>query len=439
MHSDSLLFYLIYYIAQIILTPLLFPLFLVRWIFARDKKRILNRWGLTGFTRKDKSSTTYWFHAASIGEILSLEQTIKEILLERPGTEILISTQTPHGRKIIDQTYRDDRITGCFLPYDHMALIALAFIQVKPSALTIVEAERWPMLYHMAKLFKIKLIGFNSRIRTEKKLSGFTRRFYKIVYSHMDQIWTEQVDLFQELAGPNTEVLWLGSSKTSNVLAKKTSINTVEHPPQTRKKYVLLLGSVHEAEIGYYLRLFSLLQEKAYNVHLMIAPRRFAWGKKLRKQLDQLGFDYQYFTKSTEIKTSDIQTVIEKSDISVFGFIGILFNLYQHADIFYLGGTYNGMGGHNVLEAASFGIPIITGPSLDKTNYGAYELLHAGALIKLENQFDKNLLMYTRKLLDQPAYHQAVSSAGKNWLEHEAARVSDKLSQFRHQIYRLHQ
>lgn len=199
----------------------------------------------------------------------------------------------------------------------------------------------------------------------------------------------------------------------------------------TKKDTVMLVGSVHKGELDYYLTMFKELKKEHTNIKLMLAPRFFDWKDELTQKLAATGLTFTVWDEKIPCppgpahmleKTAQL---LGQNDILAVCLLGKLFAQYPLADLFFLGGTFVPVGGHNVLEPAVWGNPIIIGPDYANTKEIADQLKEHDALVQVLTP--EALIQETRRMLADTPARIAMGQRAAQWLGIEAARVRSNI------------
>lgn len=428
-----LVFFLLYQLIQFIILP-----FFLGYLFLRKfckKKRTVFAQQRFGFVPSSPAGKRIiWLHAVSVGETLSLEYFIALIKKEIPDSICYLTVGTDAAKNIAQKSISADIIS--YLPYDYLPCMLLAYHRIKPSALIVAEAELWPNLLMLAHFKQIKLYSLNSRIskRSNKKIA-ILRLFFTSLINCFDTIFTQSLtdkEKFQNLGISEKKLVVLNNLKAYNVALKKDQIKK-SLTPKSWNFPVLLAGSIHPGELNHYLELFKSLKPNYPDLKLILAPRHFTWKTELSQELISRNlqffiWDEQHPLASKNELEEQLVHIFKHHDILVVCVLGELFKLYAYADIFFLGGTFVPVGGHNLLEPAVWGVPSIVGPMI----WGCQE--HADTLEKVKALFkaidQEELLSKTQFLL---AHHEQRLNMGNNaliWLNSESQQVEKVLDQF---------
>jgi len=278
-----------------------------------------------------------WFHACSLGEVVSLEAIIEN--LKDYKVDVSVTTQTGYKRakEIKNCTVR-------YLPFE----VFLPFWVSRHKTLVVTEAELWPMLFASAKLKGIKTILINARI-SDNSYSGYKKFswFYKWVFSNIDETFAQSQNDRQRLSSLGAKnIKVIGNIKS---FSKPTVSKKYIKPP----KRVIVLASSHEKEEELLLDNIKLTPDDV----LIVAPRHPERFSSVCKYLKS-------FSKQKNLSFARLSEEKEISkDIILCDVMGELINLYAISDIVILCGSFiDGIGGHNPIECAYFNTKIISGP-----------------------------------------------------------------------------
>jgi 3-deoxy-D-manno-octulosonic-acid transferase len=256
-----------------------------------------------------------------------------EPILQKIKSDFTISTITKTG--FIEATKLSNDVR--FLPFE----VFLPFWLKKIETLVVIEAELWYMLFFVAKQNGAKTILINARI-SDKSYPKYLKFkwLYRRIFANIDTVVAQSDSDRDKLISLGAkDVRVFGNIK----LAKEIKI-TKEYPKPTKE--VVILASSHDGEEELFLD--SIVLE---NRITLIAPRHPERFKDVEVLLKNRNLNYSLFSKSQALD----------SDIILIDTLGELINLYAIADIVVMGGTYADIGGHNIVEPATFGCKIVSG------------------------------------------------------------------------------
>ena len=303
------------------------------------------------------------FHMISAGEVIAGYRTIIELReVTAKDVPFLITTTTPTGSAEVQS--RLLHITGiehCYLPYDVPKAVRLFLDRVKPRALVVMETELWPNLFSGCYSRNIKIYLINARLseRSAKLYARFPsltaamlRCLTKIVCQYED---TEE--RFKSLGADPKALICNGSVKFD----AKVPSDFQAHSAQWKANWPVgmrswIVGSSHPGEEDIILAAHEKLRQRYPALLLILVPRHPYRSKEVVGLTRARGF------KSALLSDNDLQ---HDTAVLIGDTMGALIYLYGFAEIAFLGGSLNDTGGHNPIESAIYGIPMIMGPSRD--------------------------------------------------------------------------
>lgn len=422
------LIFFVYNAGHIILFP--FLLGCVLWYFY-SRKNFASLPARFGFIPKSPSYRPItWIHAVSVGEILSIEYVIKHIKQKNPDTFCYITTGTITGKVMAEKFLSADCIS--YLPFDFLPSMLLAFSRIKPNKIIIIEAEIWPNLIMLARWKKIPLYLMNARISDRSyKRYRLLQFFFTPLFNSFTSIHTQSAldtDRFISLGVIARQITLLGNIKTLNVLKKKEETptpiylrDTLSLPGSTTGP-ILLVGSIHPGELDIYLEVYTKLKKNYKGLKLILAPRHFTWKQELVQKVTQSGYTHFLWEKSL---TQPFNTLVATHDIILVCVLGELFNLYSMCDIFFLGGTFVPVGGHNLLEPAVWAKSCIIGPYNHNCIDIAQQLQKHHGLIIVQNK--EQLFCTAQAWLQNPNTNKQVGQANYQWLVQQAHTIETQI------------
>ena len=422
------MFYLLfvaYQLLQLVLLPIL-PPFIALGQYRRLRRGSYwhkSRLGLIPACPRDKK--VLWIHAVSVGEALSVQELIRLIKHENPNVWCHLTVGTTSAHKVALNQIPADSIS--FLPYDLFPCMLLGYWQIRPHTLMVVEGDLWPNLIMFAKIFKIPAFLLNARIskRSEWRFRQLAPLISTILntFSHIFTQNNSECDRFISIGVGANRLSALGDIKTFNVVAKKEALPAAPSAAQTFN--VLLAGSIHPEEEQVYLTLFNALKSDFPKLKLILAPRHFHWRSELEHRITAAGLTHVVWDEQST--NFDLMTALNNHDVVAVCKMGELFKLYPHATIFYLGGTFVPVGGHNLLEPAVWGIPSIVGPHRAFRAATFEQMKQHNAARGVQTELE--LLATSRELLADRALAHLIGFNSSSWTKKEAQHVQTTLRQ----------
>ncbi|MBY8096183.1 lipid IV(A) 3-deoxy-D-manno-octulosonic acid transferase [Vibrio fluvialis] len=391
---------LIYTLLLIVASPLLLyslykkkvgkPAFGARW---------KEHWGITP---KVSSQNPIWIHAVSVGESIAAIPVIKAMKQAQPAQAIVVTTTTSTGAEQIAKL--GDLVEHRYMPLDFAWCVRRFLQAVKPSRLLIVETELWPNTVHTVHQHNIPITIINARLseRSCLRYQKFSALF-NLIRPYVDRIlcqYESDAQRFIRLGFQPEQVQVTGSIKFDIEIPP----TVLEQGRQLREELgldrpVWIAASTHEGEDTILLDAHHALLKHFPNALLILVPRHPERFNTVFKLCIQQGF-------MTHRRTSS-STIAPESQIYLGDTMGELLTLISAADICFMGGSLIGekVGGHNLLEPAALGKPLLNGLSYYNFNEIMHMLQDNGAVSICENasQITDNLQQFwtTPQLMQQ--------------------------------------
>ncbi len=367
-----------------LLLYLLVPFVVLRLLWLGKKNpHYLRRWPERfGFTRSpDADRKQIWIHAVSVGEIQAARPLVEYLQRHYPEYSILLTSVTPTGAVTAEQLF-GGKISHRYIPYDLPSAISRFLDTIRPCAVLILETEIWPNLYRQCRERDIPLALINARL-SEKSFRGykFVPGLIKSTLQSVTLIAAQSsmdAERFISLGVSPDSLLVTGNLKFDirtphSVLEQAAAIRRVcsVHRP------VWIAASTHEGEEELVLQAMQAIREQAPDCLLILAPRHPHRCPSVRQICEKRGFKTTIYT--------EMQDYNEKSAVIILDVLGQLVSWYGAADLAFVGGSLVPVGGHNMLEPAALGRPVICGPHVFNFREIADLLDDAGALIRINN------------------------------------------------------
>lgn len=364
-------------------------------------------------TGGDGSTETIWVHAASVGEVGAAAPLIGELLRERPGARILLSTFTPGGRSVAERTVAagEPRVRCRFAPADWGWIPRTVVRRERPALFILLETELWPLLLLALRREGVPVLVVNGRISPRRfgryrALHGALRPALAAVSVALART-ADDARRYVALGLLPERVRVAGNLKHARGLResggelRRTRIR--ERLGVGAGRRAIVAGSVRGSETGAVLEAFRGLRETDPGLLLVLAPRhpdRFD-AAVLRP------WSGSWVRWSTAPGTIPPETAVVLIDT-----LGELADCYAAATIACVGGTWTDCGGHNLLEPALHGVPVVFGPDFRHFDEEGRALLAAGGGFVATGA--GGIRECCRRLLEDPA---ALARAGRSAAE----------------------
>ncbi len=351
-----------------------------------------------------------WIHAVSVGEAEAAFPLIKRLQGQYPQRSFLVTSTTPTGSSRI-QAVLGESVTHVYFPYDLPGCIQRFLNHFKPSMVVIMETEIWPNLFHQCRLINMPLSIINARL-SERSLKGYARlqsltRETLSAVSWVAAQTQADAERFMALGVDEQRVTITGNLKFDltlpDDLTAKASLIRCDY---FKDRPVWIAASTHEGEDEQVLAALTQVQVAIPDILLTIAPRHPERFTKVADLCRNKGF-------STVLRSQQ-RPCEANTDVFVIDTLGELKLFYGAADVAFVGGSLVPTGGHNVLEAAALGLPVLTGPHTFNFKEIIESLSEVNGLIAVADQ--QALASHVIKLMQQPDIRETVGQIGKDFV-----------------------
>jgi 3-deoxy-D-manno-octulosonic-acid transferase len=346
-----------------------------------------------------------WIHAVSVGEATLIKGLLEELRLAFPGKSFVISTVTPTGNKIARGLARGkDFVT--YLPLDLSFVIGSVIKKINPFLFVVAETEIWPNLLDCLYKKRIPVIVVNGRI-SDSSFRGYSgiRFLIKPILNKISLfcVQTERDALrLLHLGLQESRLRVTGNMKFDlkpEVLSFKASGLRLKYDEE-----LWVCGSTHPGEEEIILKAYQRLLAEFPDLRLLMAPRHPERAVEVAGLVKNFGF--QPVKVSSPRQSADGPTPVYILDT-----VGELLSFYSIAHIVFVGGSLVNKGGHNILEPAALGKPIIFGPQMFNFKDISQLFLKNKGSVLVHNQ--KELISSVRNLLNDPSLIAALSQHAK--------------------------
>ena len=355
-----------------------------------------------------------WVHAVSVGEALlalSLLRALRERFPDRP---LVVSTSTPTGQAVAEEKLSKwvDRVF--YAPFDFPWAVRATMRAVRPALVIVLETEVWPNLYREAKLHGAGLLLVNGRI-SDKSAPRYLalRRLFEPVLANCDSILAQSEQDAERFAaaGAAADAVSVGGNLKYDFEpgAAELPAPVAALLDSLQPQPVLVAGSTREGEEAAAAEAFLQIAESHPRALLVAAPRHPPRFDEAFEALGTAGLPV--------LRRSQLAGDPSLPAILLLDSLGELSSLYARATAVFMGGSLNGWGGHNVLEPALYGKPVVVGPHMQNFREIVERLLAADAIVQIEGS--QTLAPAWQALLDDPGHAREIGSRGKAVAEAE--------------------
>ncbi len=389
------------------------------------------------FTRTNPGSI--WLHAVSVGEVASALPLIQSLHRRHPLVPIYLSTTTLAGRKAAERQFGSP-VTGVFYsPLDYVSCVRRALEAIRPALLIVVETEIWPNLYAETKRSGARLALVNARI-SDRTWPRYRRlsRFFAPILRLPDVVFVQSAadyDRYKQLGVPvsnlhvEANLKYDASIADAPLLIETFGAGKIWIAASTvgpNERGSLTRHSIDEDDIV--IRSFQALALEFPRLLLILAPRQPARFDVVAKKLQQGRIPFVRRTRSRR----NSPLTLELPGVLLLDTIGELCSAYALADVVFVGGSLAPRGGHNIIEPAAAGAPVIVGPHMQNFEAITREFIGADAIVQIDR--DDELRDAVRKLLIDRERAEQLARRARQLVERKQG-VSDRLAETLSPLY----
>lgn len=334
------------------------------WMFGKRRRGkyregLSERLGKVPSRLQNQAAPAIWIHAVSVGEVLAVSALVEELRQRFPQHRVLVSTTTATGQKLAKNRFGEERVF--YFPLDLGFAIRPYLTTLKPGLIVIAETEFWPNFLRLARKSGTRIAVVNSRI-SDRSWPGYRRAqrvgILAAVLRNIDLFLAqteEDARRLRDIGAPAERVRVSGNLKYD--------VEATAPPPivaslraafqQSAAGPIIVCGSTVDEEEGLLLLAFQNVLASHPRAVMILAPRHPERFAEVARLLEQMGI--RFSRRSLWGGDSVAGGVI------LVDTIGELASLYTLADVAFVGGSLVPRGGHNIIEPAQHGVPIIVG------------------------------------------------------------------------------
>jgi 3-deoxy-D-manno-octulosonic-acid transferase len=359
------------------------------------------------------SAPSIWLHAVSLGEMSAAAPLLRALRLRFPEIPLVVTTATPAGRARAAALFEGDADIR-FLPYDTPGSVKRFLARTRATAAIIMETELWPNLLRECERRRIPVLLASARLSAKSVLRY--RRFSSLfagVFSKNLLVAAqsaEDAERFKSIGATADRTLIVGNVKfdagvDTDILQAGRTLRSA----YAGTRPVWIAGSTHAGEEEQLIDAHAALLESTPNAVLLLVPRHRDRFASVAELLARRGV--KFAPRSRMVSGAEATQLPGDAPVLLVDTIGELATLYASADVAFVGGSLVGVGGHNLLEPAALGLPVLTGPSYFNGKEIAQLLLARGAALEVQNAQD--LAAVLQRLLAAPEMRDQIGMIGK--------------------------
>lgn len=377
------------------------------WLWVKGRKNIFDRIkkALADAGVDPDKQPIAWFHCASLGEFEQGRPVIEAYRQKYPDHKIFLTFFSPSGYEVRKAFLGADFIF--YLPPDISRQVRKFLVLVNPRVAIFIKYEFWFNYLRLLRKSGVPTFVISANFRPDQHFFKWYGDWSRTALEHLTHLFVQNESSLELLSfiGVNN-VTVSGDTRFDRVME---IAENAEHFPLVEafaaNGHLLLAGSTWPADEEL---IFSLMQKPGLNLKLIIAPHEIH-PARINALMARAGNSAIRYSNANETNLSGVNIMIIDS-------IGILSALYRYATVAYIGGGF-GVGIHNILEAASFGKPVIFGPMHSKFQE-AREMLELGAAFSIKNE--EELLSALEPLLNNTDIYAAAAQQAGDYVKSRA-------------------
>ena len=410
------------YLAYSLLTLAVFivvsPYFLYQAIRYRKYVGTLRqRLGFLPITFNIDAEESIWIHAVSVGEALTARALAADLKARYPRLRLFLSTTTIAGQQVARRSLSDVDAVFYF-PFDWTFIVRRTLRLVRPRLFIMMETEIWPNLLRECRRRGVKTVMINGRISSRSyPRYRLIRPFFRHVLGDIDRFCVQSQESARRLADLGADAAHISVTGSLKFDSLEFPAATGHGRPRERvlrffrlspNRTVIVAGSTLAGEETAVLGAFAKVKAAKPGALLVLAPRhpeRFA-------EVERIARDAGFVTA----KRSELPIDAEpRADVVVLDTLGELAQLYQVSTAVFVGGSLENHGGHNILEPAVFGKPIVFGPYMQNFQEIADAFLKHDAAIQVQTERELNATLLS--LVTHPVRCASLGAAARALVE----------------------
>jgi 3-deoxy-D-manno-octulosonic-acid transferase len=410
--------YLIYDIALFLATPLIFVYSLFRsWRKGRRREGFAERCAIydAGMLSSLRGQKTIWVHAVSVGETIAVKPLLKALKESFPEFRIIMSNVTETGRRIAEMIPEVDHCL--YFPIDYRFAVKRALKQTHPELVIVVETEIWPNFLRIARELGIPTVLTNGRISDRSfgrylKLKWFFRPVLGNISAFCMQTAVDSQRIVAIGADPArvhvTRNLKYDIQVTASTDELKRELREGCKIPE--EIVTITAGSTHAGEEEIVIAAYQRLLADGRECMLVLVPRHPERAVRVAEVIE-----------NTDLKLT-LRSLLERhkgqfapGEVLLVDTVGELLRFYAMSDIAFVGGSLAPTGGHNILEPASLGVPVLFGPHMQNFRESAALILSCGGGFQVKD--GEELTAVLQLLMDDQDKRHNAGKKGMRLLE----------------------
>lgn len=364
-----------------------------------------------GYVTPAPGGVAVWLHAVSVGESLAAQPLIEALLREHGDGRVWVTTTTPTGSARISAAF-GARVHHSYAPYDLPDAVARFLRRVRPAQVVVMETELWPNLFAACGARGLLLTIVNARL-SPRSFAGYQRvqRAIAGVLANCRVIAAQSeadAERFRALGAPAARVRALGNLKFDFAVPEdQVRAGLALRARIGADRPVWIAASTHEGEEEAALAAHRAVLEVLPSALLILVPRHPQRFDGVARLIAAQGLSVMRRSRLSD----DADPLPVGAQVLLGDSMGEMFRYLAAADVAFVGGSFAAIGGHNILEPAALGVPVLFGPVMHNFAAARALLLERGAALEVAD--GAALAMAVGRLLTDPARRAQLGAAGR--------------------------
>jgi 3-deoxy-D-manno-octulosonic-acid transferase len=358
---------ILYNLLLLLIIPVLIPYHAYRSVSRGRRSALLERFGLIPASDLDlvRGAQTILVHAVSVGETIAVLPLLKGLKARYPGKRLVLSNGTETGRSVALKSGLADLCI--YFPFDYSFAVAAVLDKIRPELIVVMETEIWPNFIAKARRLGIPVVLANGRI-SDRSFQRYLRFawFFRPVLANLTALCMQSAEDAARIKaiGALPETVHVAGNLKYDIALQQP---VPEQAALTKKAYclptqalVFTAASTHEGEEDAVLDAYRTLLESDDDCFLVLAPRHPERASAVAELLRKRGIPFRLRSSLDGDAPS-----LAAGEALLLDTVGELMKIFTVSDLVFMGGSLVPTGGHNPLEPASCGVPVLFGPHME--------------------------------------------------------------------------
>ena len=379
-----------------------------------------------GFIKPDVSGQpVIWVHSVSVGETIASAPMVKALQKQYPDHKIMITTMTPTGSEQVRKIHGSS-VEHVYAPYDLPDAVSRFLDKINPELVIIIDTELWPNTIAGCHKRNIPVVIANARL-SERSARGYAKfgKLIKNMLQHISMIAAQDKDggeRFVELGLPESQLAVTGSVKfdldvASEIVEAGNALRQQWQAGMVNDIQMLVAASTHEGEDQQILDAFRKIMAESPKARLLLVPRHPERFDGVFNLIQENGFN--------AVRHSQGSTTNTKTQVILGDTMGDMMKFYAASDVAFVGGSLVATGGHNMLEPAALGLPVLSGPNVFNFAEISQSLVDAEGMLLVEDS--EALAKQTIHLFNDPSFRQSMGNNAEQFVSRNRGALKQTL------------